>query len=412
VEEPSAEGAEGIQSTPATTAGLAGRAFIVLCVISFLSGFFTAPFGSLFPVYIDADLGEIPFYTGYLRAVMLALGGIFAVVAGRLCDLVGLKPILLLGLLGSVITGLVFQSSSIWLLTLLVVIMGASSGHWSTAGQSYLIVSAGARRLGLGGALYFLSSTAGGSLGSVVTGLVKPMWSFQELGMGMTAAMVAVFALAVLLLPSGTRPAPSGGSGLGLWSAYRPLLQRREVHLLVGLRLSITGFWGMASFLLPLLVYRVSNDPSTTAYFTALSLAVACGGQLLTGVLRDRYGRFWPLLIPAAGIVLSAALLGVYTKSLMGLFVFGTALTTTAWAVSTLVPSLIAEVASPEEKSRLVGLGHMAWSTAMVGGSLAGGLLVEIDASLPFFIGAAMAAVGTSCAFFLCRRLDAPGRSN
>ena len=70
MEEPSAEGAEGVQSTPATTAGLAGRAFIVLCVISFLSGFFTAPFGSLFPVYIDADLGEIPFYTGYLLSLI------------------------------------------------------------------------------------------------------------------------------------------------------------------------------------------------------------------------------------------------------------------------------------------------------------------------------------------------------
>ena len=94
--------------------------------------------------------------------------------------------------------------------------------------------------------------------------------------------------------------------------------------------------------------------------------------------------------------------------SLVGLFVFGTALTTTAWAVSTLVPSLIAEVAEPEEKSRLVGLGHTAWSTAMVVGSLAGGLLVEVDASLPFFLGAGIAAVGTSCAFLLCRRLDAP----
>ena len=385
-------------------AGLAGRGFVI---VSFLSGFFTAPFGSLFPVYVDADLGRIPFYTGYLRAVMLGLGGIFAVVAGRLCDLVGLKPVLLIGLLGSVITGLVFQSSSIWLLTLLVIIMGVSSGHWSTAGQSYLIVSAGAERLGLGGALYFLSSTAGSSLGSLVTGLVKPMWSFQVLGMGMTAAMVVVFALAALFLPSGSTPSTprSGGSGTGLWSAYRPLLQKREVLLLVGMRLSITGFWGMASYLLPLLVSRVSRDASTTAYFGAVSLAVAVCGQLLTGVLRDRYGR---LLIPAAGIVLSAALLGFYIDSLVGLFVFGTALTTTAWAVSTLVPSLIAEVAEPEEKSRLVGLGHTAWSTAMVVGSLAGGLLVEVDARLPFFLGAAIAAVGTFCAFLLCRRLAAP----
>ena len=388
--------------------GLAGRSFVVLCLISFLSGFFTAPFGSLFPVYVEADLGRLAIYTGYLRGVMLALGGVFAVVAGRLCDLVGLKATLLLGLVGSVITGLVFHTSSIWLLTGLVICMGVSAGHWSTAGQSYLIASAGATRLGLGGALYFLSSTAGDALGSLATGVVKTTWSFQQLGSVMTAGMVLVFAMAVLLLPAGSRPERQGGTtSLALWAAYRPLLRRREVHLLVALRLSITGFWGMASFLLPLLVFRVSDSASTAAYFTAVSLTVASGCQLLTGALRDRYGRFWPLVVPAWGIVVSGACAGIYTESLAGLFVFGTALTATAWGVSTLVPALIDEVAAADEKSRLVGLGHGVWSAAMVFGSVAGGFLVEVDASLPFFVGAGMAALGATCAMLLCRRLDA-----
>lgn len=389
--------------------GLLGRAFLALCLVSFLNGFFTAPFVSLFPVYVEADLGRIPLFTAYLLSLTLVLGGAFALVGGRLCDLFGLKTTLLVGMVGSVITGLVFQASSFWLLTALVVLMGMAAGPWSAAGQSYLIASAGARRLGLGGAFYFLSMTMGHSLGSLATGTVKDEWSFQQLGAAMVAATVAVFVLGLVLLPAGTRPRPSGSrGGLALWSTYWPLLHRHQVRLLVFLRLTITGFWGMASLILPLLIFRVSGSPATAAYYGAVSLAVASGCQLFTGALRDRYGRFWPLMVSGAGIAASALCLGVFADSLAGLFAFGTALTGAAWAVSTLIPGLIDEVAGPDEKSRVVGLLHMIWSTAMVSGSLVGGYLIEVSPRAPFFIGAVMATMGTTCGLLLCRRLDRP----
>lgn len=394
-----------LDNQPDHDGSLLGRAFVVLCAISFLSGFFSAPF-FLFPVYVDADLGRAPLFTAYLKSIMLVLGGLSAVVGGRLCDLVGLKRTLLIGLLGTVLTGLVFHASGFWVLTALLVAMGVAAGPWSAAGQSYLISSAGSR-LGLGGALYFLSMTMGNSLGSLCTGVIKDDFTFQDLGTGMVIAAGMVFVLALWLLPTGERaPVADSRSSLALWHSYLPLLRRREVHLLLALRFSITGFWGMASLLLPLLVFRVSGDAGVSYYFGAVSLAVASCCQLLTGALRDRFGRFWPLLIAASGIVLSALGLGVFSDSLLGLFTFGTALTGTAWAVSTLVPSLIAEIAGPEEKSRLVGLGHMVWSAAMVSGTLLGGWLVELDAALPFYCGTLMATIGTTCAYLLCLRLD------
>ena len=91
---------------------------------------------------------------------------------------------------------------------------------------------------------------------------------------------------------------------------------------------------------------------------------------------------------------------------LTGLFVCGTALTGTAWAVSTLVPKLINDVAAPDEKNRVVGLGHMAWSTSMVSGSLIGGYLVDVHPASPFVLGALLAAGGTFGAWRLCIYLD------
>ena len=283
----------------------------------------------------------------------------------------------------------------------------------SAASQSYLIEAAGSARLGLGGALFFLTYTAGSAAGNLCTGLVTPLFSFQQIGLVMTVAGAGVVLLAWVLLPAAARPAAAGPApGLSLWSAYSPLLRRPEVLLIVGVRLGITSFWGMAWMLLPLLVYRASGSAATAAYYGAVSLAAASTCQIAVGALRDRFGRTWPLLISGAGIVVSACLLASSSESLRGLFVFGTALTVTAWAVSVLVPSLIDEVADASEKNRVVGLGHLAWSAAMAVGGLLGGALVEINSSLPFFVGALMAAAGTCCLFVLCRRLDhriAPG---
>jgi len=388
-----------------------GRTFLALCLVYFLSSFITSPFAALFPVYVEADLERLPWFTGYLRALMLGLGGIFAVVAGQLCDILGRKTTLLIGLAGAMFTGLVFRFSDPLILTLLIFGMGVATGPWSTAGQSYLITSVHARRLGLGGAVYFLSNTAGNSLGSLVTGVLKEEWTFPEIGAGMAASLAGVFILALLLLPGGDAPStPAARPPLALWSAYRPLLRRRDVHLLIGLRYMITTFWGIASLLMPLLIYRVSSSESLPAYYASVSLAVAAVCQLLTGFLGDRFGRFWPLLVAASGIVLSALGLALFWDSLPSLFVFGTALTGTAWAVSTLIPKLINDVAGPEEKNRLVGLGHTVWSAAMVSGSVLGGLLVEIHPSVPFFAGAALAAGGTLCAWRLCARLDRQGK--
>jgi MFS family permease len=380
------------------------RAFIALCLVSLLSGFLSAPFMALFPVYVEADLGKVPLFTGYLRALTLMLGGLSALIGGRLCDLLGLKRTLMLGLAGGILNGFVFHSANPWALFLLVFLIGFTTGPWTTAGQSYLITSVRAGQLGIGGALYFLSGNLGNSLGSLVTGALKETWSFQELGTLMSCGMVGVCLLALWLLPS--TEAARTQEGLALRAVYLPLLRKGAPRLLIGLRLCITSFWGMATLLLPLLIYRVSHSESMPAYYASVSLAVAAGGQLLTGVLRDRYGRLWPLLVCGIGFALCGLGVGLCWDSLPALFAFGTGLTATAWAISTLVPSLINEVAGPQEKSRLVGLLHLVWSSAMVIGSLLGGALVEIHPAIPFLGGALLAAAGTLCAWLLCRRLD------
>ena len=286
---------------------LPSRAFLALCLIYLLNSFLAAPFQALFPVYIEADLARPPGFTGYLRGLMLLLSGIFAVVAGRLCDRFGRKTTLMIGLVGSALTGLVFRTADPWGLSCLILALGAASGPWSTAGQSILIAAVPPARLGLGSALYFLSNTLGNALGSLCTGLVKTAYSFAQIGTAMSLGMVAVIALALVLLP-GDAPAPATAqtAHLNTWAAYRPLLGRGTVHLLLSLRLTITTFWGMATLALPLLIYRVGQSEALPAYFAVASLVAAAGCQLGIGYLNDRFGRTAPLIGSAAGVFLSA----------------------------------------------------------------------------------------------------------
>ena len=397
----------------ASGSGLFSRVFVVLCLIHLLYSFVTSPFiVALFPVYVEADLDRLPWFTGYLRGLFLLLGGVFAAVSGWVCDLLSRKTVLLIGLGGAVLTGVVFRTTDPFALSALMFVVGAAMGPWVAASQSYLITSVDARRLGLGGALFFLSKNVGDALGSLVAGVLKESWTFPQIGTAMVAGMTFVFVLAVLLLPNRQgRAAPQADRPrLALWSAYRPLLRQRNVHLLVSLRYLITTFWGMAALVMPLLIFRTSGSASTAAYYAFVSLAVAVATQPLVGLLCDRFGRLWPLLVSAGGFVLSGLVLALFWQSLVGLFIFGTALTVTAWAVSVLIPKLMNDVAAPDEKSRLVGLTHMAWSLAMVTGSILGGILVELHPSVPFCLGAALAAGGTACAWRLCLRLDRQGR--
>ena len=397
------------ENTEDRAGGLLSRAFLALCFVYFLNSFLIAPFSALFPVYIESDLARPPWFTGYLRALMLLLGGVFSLVAGQLCDRFGRKATLTIGLVGSALTGLVFRTGDPYGLTALLFFMGAANGPWSTAGQSILIAAITPARLGLGGALYFLSNTLGNSLGSLCTGLVKADYSFAAIGTVMSTGMLAVIVLALVLLPSDA-PGQTQSTRLSTWAAYRPLIKRRDVHLLLSLRLTITTFWGMATLALPLLIYRVTASESLPAYFAAVSLTVAAGCQLGVGYLNDRLGRTGPLLVSAAGIFLSALGLALFHDSLWGLFACGTALTGTAWAVSTVIPRLINDVAAPDEKNRLVGLGHLAWSGSMVTGSLVGGYLIDFDAAWPFYSGAALSALGFAGALSLCRLLDKAGK--
>jgi MFS family permease len=189
---------------------------------------------------------------------------------------------------------------------------------------------------------------------------------------------------------------------------YQTIWRRYEVRLLVGLRGMPTCYWGAATLLVPLLLYRASHVASTAATYAGISLALAASCQLLTGRIADRVGRRAPAVVLTCGIVLSALLLGLFSGSVVGLYLFGILGACSAWSLSVLMPGLIKELSEPGEEGRTLALTHFVWSGSNLVGSLGAGALVVVNSGLPFLIAAVLNVFAILMAVALLR--SAPAR--
>ncbi|MCY3684456.1 MAG: MFS transporter [Gemmatimonadetes bacterium] len=380
---------------------LLNRRFIALLIVSFFSSFVSAPLNTLLPVYVEADLLGTPLFSGGLRAAFLILGGVFAVPAGRLADTWGVKPVYVLGTLGPILAGVIFYSGDPLLLTALCTGIGISSGFNSAGGQSYLISAAPSSVIGIASAGYFLGNTLGSASGNFLSGPIADAFGFQILGFCITLAGVVLVLMSILVLPA--IPSPKSADNVRNLSALIQLFRRLDVCLLLGIRYLPTSYWGAVTLLLPLLIFRIAGTSTAATNYSAISLIIAACFQVLTGRLCDRIGRWRPILVSASLVAISALGLALTAHTLTGIYAFGILATASAWSLSTTMPGLIQLIAREDEKGRVVGAAHLAWSLGMLSGSLGGGKLIDWGPVWPFGISVLFCLGALACGVGLYR---------
>lgn len=394
------------RSAPLLTPGFAG-----LLLAWFALGLCAGPAKPLLPVYVDAVLHRPPLFTSTLLSLQLASGAVGALVGGSIADAFGRKLALLVGSLSGPLAAALFLTRSPWLMLALALVIGMLSSIQTIGGQTYLMGAVRQVRLGFAAALFFIGSTLGTSLGNFVAAPALDRWGFGAVALGMVVTSLAVIATTGWLLPPPATATVGPRSSMATTiRGYRTIWQRYEVRLLVGLRCMPTCYWGAATLLVPLLLYRASHLPSTAAAYAGVSLAMAATCQLLTGRVADRVGRRAPAVVLTSGIVLSAVLLGLFSGSVAGLYVFGILGACSAWSLSVLMPGLIKDLSEPGEEGRTLALTHFVWSGSMLLGSLGAGALVVLNSGLPFLIAAALNVFAVIFAVALLRsRSGRPG---
>lgn len=382
--------------------------FMLLCLVVFVIGLVTGPVLMLFPVYAEEILAEDALFAALLRALPIGLGGLSALIGGSLSDRFGRKLTLLLGMTGAIAVGGLFTTQTPLFIWGILCYEGIASGFKTAGGQSYLISAVPPNKLGLATALYFISTTLGSALGSAVAGEVIARIGYRVFGGSAMLLVGILFLGACLFLPKisqeyrSVREKRGKTSLINAFQAYMDLTRRREMRMLIGLRLLPTYYWGSVNLLMPVLISRIAGI-KTTGYYGAMSLLFAFGCQLATGKICDTVGHRAPAFVSAATVTLLAFGVAFFHKSLVALEIFGVLGTGAAWALSTTIPRFINEFTAPDEKGHGVGMTHLAWSAGFLAGYVASGFLVNLSVQIPFLVAGIFLMGSTAIAYRLWR---------
>ena len=362
----------------------------------------------LFPVYAERILEETALFAALLRALPIGLGGISALIGGTLSDRFGRKPAILIGVTGAVVVGGLFTTQTPLFLWGILCYEGIASGFKTAGGQTYLISVVPPNRLGWATGWYFISMTVGSAVGSAIAGEVIDRTSYSVFGTGAVILACVLFVVACLFLPrlGGQQSSDGRQKRVGIWKstlnvpAYLDLSRRREMRMLIGLRVFPTYYWGSVNLLMPILIERIAGVKAT-GYYGAISLLFAFGCQLAVGRICDIVGHRAPAVLANAIVTLLAFGVAFFHDSLVALQVFGILGAGAAWSLSTTIPRFINEFTEPHEKGHGVGLTHLAWSTGFLLGYVASGFLINISVHVPFIVAGIFLIFSTGIAYRL-----------
>jgi MFS family permease len=374
---------------------------LALLLLQLLSGAWILSQMSFFPIFLEEQLGYASVTIAATVAIGQAAGLIAGLLGGGLSDTLGSKRVLALGLLGMAAASLVFQTRLPLVVTLLWGLMGATMSLQTLGGSSYLTRMADPRRLGMLSALYALSLTLGGALGSPAAGRILDTSGFHAYGLIGLGLIGFTALLTIILLPAQKTDGPARGvpraGGSMLTMVHRPV-----VRLLIVLRFLPTIYYGMSGVLVPLMINHLAGNKTTVALYGAASLIVASAAQLLAGRAADRFGHRRPTLIGYSLLIVAALGLAAFANQLWGVFIFGVMGIAVAWALAALFFCLVSDGVERAEHGRAFGLLHATWSCAMIGGSVLGGVLARVAPGLPFLAAGVLniLSIGVTMAFF------------
>jgi MFS family permease len=361
----------------------------------------------LLPVYAKQfTVDESGLLIGLLMASFSAMQFLFAPIWGRLSDRIGRRPVLLIGLAGSVMFYAAFGVATVMknLILLFVARIGAGiCGATIPTAQAYIAdttsLEGRAKGMALIGAAFGLGFTFGPLFGYLAvpqgTGDPGPGPGYAAAGLSAIALLLAIFKLPESLSPDSK---PAHRHWLDLASLKDALATPSIGALLLTLFVCIFAF---ANFETTLSMLLKGSDFGFD--FQQVCLTFAFIGFTLTlaqGVLVRRLsGRLSEGLMAGAGSVMEIAGFGLMivaaeNKSLTLLFV---SLTTVVVGFSLMMPSinsLISRRSDPTRQGGILGVAQSASSLARILGPVVGIPLLTRHTTLPYWVAAVLMGLG------------------
>jgi len=365
----------------------------------------------LLPIYAQQfTTDKFGLLLGTLMASFSLMQFFFAPLWGRLSDRIGRRPVLMIGLAGSVVFYLLFGVATVWknITLLFVARIGAGiAGATIPTAQAYIAdtttLETRAKGMALIGAAFGLGFTFGPLFGylAVPSGQGDP-----GPGPGYTAAALSAVALflAWFKLPESLRPgSQSAARKIFDASSWKTALSTPSIpQLLLALFVCILGF---ANFESTLSILAKGQEIDSPFHFTfrQVCLTFAYIGVTLTfaqGVLVRRLStRVSEGALAAAGAIIEivgfGAMIAAVLASSLALLLISLAIVVVGFAL--MMPSLnslISRRSDPAKQGQILGVAQSVNSLARILGPMIGIPLLYRSSLLPYTVAAALMVLG------------------
>jgi DHA1 family tetracycline resistance protein-like MFS transporter len=370
----------------------------------------------LLPVYADDFLpsGTTAFHRGLIIGLLMssfsAMQFLFAPIWGRISDRVGRRPVILIGLAGSVIFYMLFGIATMMgsILWIFVARIGAGiAGATISTAQAYIadVTPLESRTKGMAmiGAAFGVGFTFGPLVGFLAVptgdGAPGPWPGYVAAGLSAVALLLAIFKLPESLNPDSEHAA----QGVENLSRLRQALARPTIGLLLLASFACVFSFGGFEATLSLLL-KFENGPYHFN-FRELCLTFAYIGFVLTlvqgGIVRRVATRVSDRSMAAFGAmieVLGFAMLAWVSERetmLLGLLLVALAIVVAGFAfITPAINSMVSRRTDPSQQGSVLGLLQSVNSLARIFGPLVGIALFVRGASFPLWAAAGLMAVG------------------
>ncbi len=377
----------------------------------------------LLPIYADEmGLDRSGWQLGALMASFSVMQFFCAPLWGRLSDRIGRRPVLMVGLLGSVFFYTMFGISAVthsfWLLLVSRIGSGMAGATISTA-QAYIADTTTLEKRSKGMALIGMAFGLGFTFGPLLGFLAAPERSSTPgpwpgyLAAGLSAIALV---LAIFLLPE-SKHADSEKAGRKIldMARFRQAMSVPSVALvLLAIFVCIFSFANFETTL-SLLIYGGDRLPDSPFEFSRRSvcLTFAYIGFTLAlvqgGVVRRLAGRIDEGKLAAGGAFALAIGFGltIVATSIGSIAFLFVALTVIVAGFSFMQPNLNALLSrrtDPQRQGLVLGVGQSVSALARIVGSAIGIPLLKFQLSAPYWLAAALMLVGMFVVMLASRR--------
>ena len=377
----------------------------------------------LLPIYADQfTIDESGIVLGLLMASFSAMQFLFSPGWGRLSDRIGRRPVIMVGLAGSVVFYTLFGVATIWksLPLLFVARIGAGiAGATIATAQAYIADTTTLENRSKGMALIGMAFGIGFTVGPLFGALAVPHeganpgpWpGYAAAILSAIALGIAVFRLPESLRP-GSRPAGHGPFSLQAWSVA---LRAPSIALiLVAMFVCVFSFANFETTL-SLLVKGSEHSPRTLFHFTwrQVCLTYAFIGFMLAlvqgGVVRRLAGRVSEGLMAAmgAGIQLVSFVLTLVAIEMASVPFLFISLATVVTGFAFMQPNLqglLSRRSDPANQGLILGVGQSVSSLARIFGAGIGIPLLRMGNSVPYVVATILMLFGMALVITATRK--------